>query len=224
LKHSRTRSLLSALLGILTFAACAADGPESRIPIELITRTERYLITGASVDRINRQLLEHAQRSSGRGHGLTRSRFDLIRKLKPTAGPCAVLELGIQIEFTTILPDWQPERAVSSELIEEWKRSVSALERHEEGHRQNALSTANALREALQNMGPTLSCMILDARMAIEFQSQLDRLQRIDASYDRRTSNGLRDDPRLGGRDVQPESLRRQRRTEPDWSVLERHQ
>lgn len=189
--------------------------------MELIERTDRYLLTGVTIEQLNRQLAEHARGSSARSTGLTRSHFELNKKLKPADDTCVVLELGMQIELTTILPDWQPEKPVSSELREEWARSVAILERHEEGHRQNVLLAGETLRKALLAMVPTTSCMLLDARMTVEFQSQLERLERIDASYDRRTLNGLRDDPRLGPGEMQVKTLRKQRHATANWSVFE---
>ena len=217
-----------AILSWMVFSLCvqkagAADPSRVYPPVHSIDRVERYVVTGANVAQINRQLRELAQRASVQGNARTQSRFELIRKLQPTDNGCVVLSLRVQIEFTTVLPEWLPERPVSAELREEWARSVELLERHEAGHRRNALQAAETLRRKLMAAEPQASCLTMDARMALELQSRLDHLDRVDTGYDRRTFHGLRDDPRLGGSTVAPTTVRQQRLTRPDWSVLELH-
>lgn len=164
-------------------------------PVRIDDRVEHYTITGSSISRIDAQLRKHAESTENADNGYTRSAFEVTSRLEPKQGLCRIAALEVKLNVTTLLPEWQPGHTAWREVRERWAKSLAILERHESGHRANALEAAQALRRTLLALVPKKNCQRVDAAIAIELQTAMRKLEVRDRRYDARTQGGLRDDP-----------------------------
>ena len=183
------------LTSLLASAAVASEEPDAFPPVRIIDQAEYYAFAGSTIDQIDAQLIQHAERREGSGNGSTRSRFEITKTLLQRSDRCVMTTLEVSVTITTILPRWQPDSVVSDSLRLRWKQSSAILERHEDGHREHALEAARNLRRILARLKPKRDCLALAAAIALELQSSLQHLNQRQARYDDRTWNGLRDDP-----------------------------
>lgn len=156
----------------------------------------RYPITGQSPEVINAQLRLYAVSKDHPEQGHTRSQIEINARLEPQAGQCRLTALEVGLHVTTTLPEWVTSSKAREKLRKQVTASFERLERHEGGHRENALITAQALRSAVLALQPAATCPRLQAAIDMQFQKAQWRLDRQDDQYDVRTRYGERDDPR----------------------------
>lgn len=191
-------SIAFRVLVLTLLQACSAGASEAIDafpPTQIFNQLEHYTITGTSMDQIDAQLIEHAERFENPGNATTRSRFEINKTLLQRPDHCEITAIRIRVTITTLLPLWQPERRVAETLRARWIESSEILQRHEDGHRRHALAAAGELRARLLGLLHKRSSMALDAMIGLELQTIVQGLDLRDARYDARTGNGLRDDP-----------------------------
>jgi predicted secreted Zn-dependent protease len=187
------------LLTALLLPAARAEPPVNHFPaVIVVDRLEHYAVTGSTIDQIERQLVEQTDRFENPGNAITRSRFEVTKTLRPDDDGCHLSALQVQLNVTTILPDWRPQKPASKKVRKRWNDAEAALRVHEAGHRSHALAAARKLRSTLQDLGPKRTCSLLDVAIALELDAGLDDLELEEARYDHRTWNGLRGSPGLG--------------------------
>ena len=173
----------------------ASDASEAFPAVQLADRIERYAITGSSLDQITSELRAHADSAQSPGNGSTRSEIELTTRLEPQDDVCRIVALVVHLRVTTRLPEWSAADKSSRRVRNAWTKSASMLARHEAGHRTHAIEAADALRQALIDLGPKRDCIRLDMAIGIELHSAVQKLENRALRYDARTQGGLRDDP-----------------------------
>lgn len=187
----------ASLLGFLASALLGQATAEDRFPpVRVSDDTVRYAITGQSPHAINAQLRQYALAMGHPEQGLTRSVIDIYATLEPGTGACRMTALEVGLHVTTTLPEWAPRWRMKAGLRKHVSASFARLERHEGGHRENALAAADALRTAVLALEPAPSCPKLQAAIDLQLQKAQWRLEAQDERYDMRTRYDERDDPR----------------------------
>ncbi len=195
----KTLSVIVSLLALMAslFGRLAIAEPSDAFPpVRIIDQLRHYPVIGDNASQINAELSKQAGLFEATGSGNTHSRFEIDRNPLRRDGTCELASLEVRVTIITTLPQWQAEQSASDSLRRQWRGSAEILERHEAGHRENALAEAHRLRKNLLRIGSKRSCISLDAAIELELQSSMQRLDVKDVRFDDRTWNGLRDDPR----------------------------
>lgn len=164
-------------------------------PVQTSERVVRYPIAGESVSALRMQLENHGPLAAEPGHGRTRSELEILSELEPAADGCHLVALEIRLQITTTLPEWKPAHRAAAELHNHWSEAIAMLERHEMGHRDHVLTAADALRQTVLQLAPQTDCFRMQWAIDRHFQRTMWKLRMRGERYDRRTRNGLRDDP-----------------------------
>ncbi|GGA73975.1 hypothetical protein GCM10011521_10190 [Arenimonas soli] len=166
-------------------ASPAFDYVEKRQTYPVHASTRRELVAA----------LRHARTREidGSGGSVARTSQDLGMRyeLEPVAGGCRFKDLQVSLSVTIHLPEWEPAGRPRESLVESWTRMRDALERHEEGHRDIALDSADYLHKGLLALGVQKDCQSLRREaQRLFFRAQLRHSVR-DGAYERRTRHGI---------------------------------
>ena len=90
------------------------------------------------------------------------------------------------------LPQWVNQDSATPELRAHWNRYYSALVRHENSHAQFGLQTAQAMEQALLNLGSRKNCALLQ-RDANQLGTQIHRkYTHLEDQFDHNTNHGIK--------------------------------
>jgi len=105
-------------------------------------------------------------------------------------GGCVLVSPMVSLKLSYWFPSWEPPEAPSAELKAQWAAYIDALQRHELGHRNVAVSTANAILRAFQHgfRGPT--CKEAEAEAAACIRGILAAHGDLNKRYDDVTGHG----------------------------------
>jgi predicted secreted Zn-dependent protease len=105
-------------------------------------------------------------------------------------GGCILVSPIVTLNLAYWFPSWEPPEAPSAELKERWATYIDALQRHELGHRNVAVSAANAILRAFEHgfSGPT--CKEAEAEAAACTRGILSAHGDLDRRYDDVTRHG----------------------------------
>jgi predicted secreted Zn-dependent protease len=188
-------AVFTALL--VGFTLAQAVTAQSFPAVQVQDEQVRYAITAGTSRGINAQLRDYAKSATLPEHGHTRSHLELTSALDAKSDRCTLATLTVTVHVSTALPEWKPPLGVTAAVEREWRDAFAQLQRHEAGHRANALAGARKLRENLLDLAPEKTCM----RMQVTLSQQVEKYQAQttsqDNQYDVRTQHGLRDDPWL---------------------------
>ena len=125
-------------------------------------------------------------------------------------GGCILASPIVTLNLTYWFPSWDPPEAPSAELKAQWAAYIDALQRHELGHRNSAVSAANAILRALEHgfSGPT--CNEAEAAATACMRGILAAHGDLDKRYDDVTRHGATQGAFFG-----PKGTRRPERPRP---------
>lgn len=89
------------------------------------------------------------------------------------------------------LPDWQDREQAPAALQKRWETFATALQHHEDGHRQIAIDHANGLRTALTQLAPGTSCDTVQEAADRLHGDWSERMSAAQTEYDRVTRHGI---------------------------------
>jgi predicted secreted Zn-dependent protease len=120
---------------------------------------------------------------------------------------CILVAPLVTLKLTYWFPAWDPPEAPSAELKTQWATYIDALQRHELGHRNVAVSAANAILRAFEDgfSGPT--CKEAAEEAATCIRGVLAAHEALDKRYDEVTRHGATQGALFG-----PKGTRR-----PEW-------
>lgn len=102
-------------------------------------------------------------------------------------GLCAITSVETSLSTTITLPRL---RRVSTSDSQDFDIYLSALTRHEEGHKQLGQSAAQEIDDAIARLPPMRSCKELDVEANRTAREILDRTRDAEIEYDRSTRHG----------------------------------
>jgi predicted secreted Zn-dependent protease len=170
-------------------ARLSLPAPSLRVSVD----STYYDISGDNANAVRAQLVRLGpDRGAGRYSALTRWELNWsYQPLIPVPGGCQTGPIVVNLRVTMTYPRWSASGNVEAGLRERWRTYQTALEMHEQGHRDIAIQAANELTARLSELPLQQSCEQLDqvARGVIrEVTSQQEAAQR---EYDRVTNHGV---------------------------------
>jgi len=186
---------LAVLLASLALGQVAAA--QSFPAVQVHDEQVRYAITAGTSRGIAAQLRDYAKTAALPEHGHTRSHLELTSALDSKSDHCGLASLTVSVQVSTTLPEWKPPLGVSAAVEREWRDAFAQLQRHEAGHRANALAGARKLRENLLALPAEKTCMRMQVTLSQQVEKYQAQTSSQDNQYDLRTQHGLRDDPWL---------------------------
>jgi len=96
----------------------------------------------------------------------------------------------VDIEVTFTMPQWQDERRSSPAVVNRWHRYISALQRHEDGHKEHGIKAGQEIFRTLSQFSIHSSCADMPAVANATARAIIARFYQADIDYDRRTGHG----------------------------------
>lgn len=186
---------LLASAGVL---ACASARERSALPLPPGIRTRvdtTYYDVDGREPRAWLASMSAAARAAGvtgRYHAQTtwntRWRYASSRRVGST---CEVVEPTVEAEIRFVMPRLRSDSALTPEASAEWRRYLTSLWRHEEGHARRGLLAAVEQERMLRRTVST-SCDLLTTNVRLLSDQILARYRAENAQYDEVTSHGAR--------------------------------
>ena len=97
--------ILCSLAAIaIACGALSAGHQDAFQPVRIVEDSVLYPIRGDNIRQIRKQLRNHGPWTAGRGHGRTRSVFDVRTELEPGEHGCRLAGFEVTLTITVTLP------------------------------------------------------------------------------------------------------------------------
>lgn len=169
------------------------DEPPVALDPKLTVEATRanYAITGKSAGELRRQLDTLGPKDqSGRFDAYTHWNVRWTYSYDRTAAACAVTDVKVTVTVKITMPEWSPPPDASPELVSSWNRYIKALERHENGHRDNGVAAGRDVLSTLRSFGSRGTCTKSGEDANATGLEVVKRYQAKDKDYDRTTGHG----------------------------------
>ncbi len=165
--------------------------------LDLLVRRSRetYRVRGNSLDEIRASIAPQRYRDpSGQAWDAFTSweirwSYPFVERIDA----CALGRERVRVDIRMHLPRWDPPSEADPELVGTWRRYITALEAHEEGHAQIALAAACEVRQELRSLEPQPDCDRLELAADRSTQAVIDRYHELELRYDLDTDHGATD-------------------------------
>jgi predicted secreted Zn-dependent protease len=151
-----------------------------------------YEIHGATPgdlrDQMNR--LGPADSTGRRFDGRTDWYIDWHYSYNGTNTGCKIATTEVDVKVTFTLPHWAPPNNISPGLVEKWDKYMVALQSHEDGHKNNALSSGQAILRAFKALPPYPDCDEVKQNISATGQRIIKQANQNDLDYDAQTKHG----------------------------------
>jgi predicted secreted Zn-dependent protease len=152
-----------------------------------------YPISGSSAAQLRSQMRQHGpfeplegRRYDARTEWLVQWSYRYSR----SNNQCRVGALATKADVTITYPRWAPTASAPRSLIVDWQRYMTALQTHENGHKDNGVAAARDILSALNQLPAYPSCEALDREASAISQSIIRRYNQRDLDYDHNTNHG----------------------------------
>jgi predicted secreted Zn-dependent protease len=167
--------------------------PLLALPLEQV-RYDYYPIAGQTANELRSQMLKNGpvdRLENRRYDAETRWAINWSYQYKEDKNQCAIVAIRGEVTTTFVLPQWKPPRNTSPTLIAEWQRYKTALQVHEDGHKNHGVSAAKEVLQALGTLRGYPSCSALDAAVKDTTQAVIQTYNQRDITYDHQTRHGV---------------------------------
>jgi predicted secreted Zn-dependent protease len=103
---------------------------------------------------------------------------------------CQFKSIKVTVNTTFILPEWTPPAGTPQSLIDRWKKHLSALQTHEDGHKQLGIDAGNDFLSQLKAMPAATSCDALKESAAKKRDAVKANFKQKHQAYDKSTNHG----------------------------------
>jgi predicted secreted Zn-dependent protease len=143
-----------------------------------------YDVEGTDAASINSAMRAHGPRDPGGGFAAGRTSYRIAFDWAETrrGSSCSVTRVTVNFSANVLLPRLTDEGELSREMREQWDKFMAVLRVHEAGHAHIAFDHVGDVRAAVA----ASPCGKERARG----QAALERIDRLQADYDRRTHGG----------------------------------
>jgi predicted secreted Zn-dependent protease len=108
-----------------------------------------------------------------------------------TARGCEARQPSVDLTISYTMPRLASDSGVAREDLAEWRRHLTSLWRHEEGHGLRAFRAAREMRDTLAHVRAP-SCGALPMLLARSMDALLQKYRALQEGYDARTGHGSR--------------------------------
>lgn len=161
-------------------------------------RVNEYDIQGSTARQLIREMRAKGPSlpTGHRAYGF--SSWTLDWSVEPTveADRCRVGSARVTALITITVPRWINAADGDQKLRDKWLTFRAALDRHEQGHRQNAVDAGQQLYDALLDL-PSAACHELTQRARELAKQAIDEGHARDSDYDMRTDHGRKEGVRF---------------------------
>jgi len=106
-------------------------------------------------------------------------------------GKCSMKKVLCLVDVTIILPNWTNYRTASREWQQSWDRFYTALEEHENKHKDITVRAAQEIEGAIMQLGERDSCAQLKAEADKIYSESSEKLRRTQVKFDEDTDHGV---------------------------------
>ena len=108
----------------------------------------------------------------------------------PIGNQCQITNPKVNIDVTFTMPRWNNSANASVELKKRWNRYITALQTHEDGHKNHGINAGKDVLQTLTNL-ITPSCQQISNVANQKGQEVIKQYNLKDIEYDRLTNHGL---------------------------------
>ena len=175
------------LMGGLAFCFVAAAVAQDSV---LVT-TNYFNVSGESARELRRSINQSRPwKDRSEGDANTEWKIEWTFKLMPSGTTCQVHSFTTKTTIKIVLPKWTPDASASPILTERWESYMTALKRHEEGHKQIALAAASEVRRRVKSLKPEATCEAYSASLNSAAKGVIAEFREKEIEYDRKTDHG----------------------------------
>jgi predicted secreted Zn-dependent protease len=180
---------VSALLFIVTLRAepIETEGPAIHDTVEY------HDISGDTEEALASALrqLSYAHASGDRFFSAnTHWRLRWNFRVESTGRSCHLANATIELDVDMNLPRWKAPPGAAPELVKRWNTFSTALRKHEDGHRDIALTAAREVQARVAKIPPTRDCETLKKNLSRSADATLREFRDKEESYDVTTMHG----------------------------------
>lgn len=149
-------------------------------------------MSGDDIASIHQSLQRHGPlgENGKKFHASTRWQLDWNYRWIESAKVCRLNGIEVSVDIDMLLPKLKNRQGLNESLGEKWDRYLSALTAHEERHKEFGLQAARELEQVLLNT-PAQDCFALENRLSQQARDVLDKYERQEKEYDRKTNHGI---------------------------------
>jgi predicted secreted Zn-dependent protease len=108
-----------------------------------------------------------------------------------TGNQCTIKGATANVDILFTLPKWTPPSGASRSLLTQWQQYMTALQVHENGHKQHGIEAGQEVVQTLMNLPAATSCQTLKSIANSAIQKTIKRYNQKDIDYDEITKHGL---------------------------------
>lgn len=178
-------------VGILVFVLFIPSVTDATPTV--VYRTDYYDIRGATAQELRDQMKKLGVRhTDGKMYvANTRCPIKWDFHYSKTRNGCRIDSVTVTVYVTYLYPRWVNLLDGSNELRVKWSRFITALETHEEGHRDRAVDAATRIESAIANLAPRMNCQDLAVAANALGKRIAEELKREQVQYDVETKHGI---------------------------------
>ena len=119
-----------------------------------------YSISGRTSHDLRTQMKNAGPGAEGILGGYARTKWEVTWRygLTQIPGGCRINNVTTSVHVTYRMPRWTNPADGSPELREKWDTYVKALQKHEDGHKDHGIQTAQEVEAAIAHLRPLRSC------------------------------------------------------------------
>ena len=164
------------------------------VPADPLTRihTSYYYVDGASASVLAAQIDRTGPAGADGKRYAGKTKWDVQWKFNhdQRGETCTIKQVAVAIGIAQTLPKWRGEAKGAAALRTRWRQFVEALARHEDGHKQHGVAAGKEVEAALMAAKPAGNCEDLAAAANAAAEAIVQRYQKLDEDYDRKTGHG----------------------------------
>jgi len=155
----------------------------------IIIRTNYYAVAGEDL-RAVRESIARKRPWKEEQDGFTRWTVTWSFTTRDSRNGCSVDTIKTTTDITITLPRWNASATVDESMQASWKRYLTSLATHEDGHKRIALAAANEVRKRISQTKPAAECAALEQTINREAKKVVDQFVEREKAYDERTDHG----------------------------------
>ena len=156
-------------------------------------QTTFYNISGTDSKSIQKSLSTYGPtgKDGKRYHALTNWKIDWNYRWISSNTHCQLEKVEVNTDVTYLMPELSSKPSLSKIMHNRWNRYYLALFKHEQQHKDYAVSAAKELDRELNTL-KLQPCAQLEKNISAQAQSILDKYKRLEKGFDRRTEHGIK--------------------------------